>query len=50
MEYSKSFPGSLTLYDEEKEVQDIVVTSLLVIEDRIRGDFRLEGQENNKKS
>jgi hypothetical protein len=36
----KSFPASLTLRDEAKEVQDIVVISLLVVEDRIRGDFR----------
>ncbi|KAF7773508.1 hypothetical protein Agabi119p4_5675 [Agaricus bisporus var. burnettii] len=36
----KSFPASLTLNDEATEIQDIIVISLLVIEGRIRGDFR----------
>lgn len=36
----KSFPASLTLNDEATEIQDMIVISLLVIEGRIRGDFR----------
>ncbi|XP_006458994.1 hypothetical protein AGABI2DRAFT_191082 [Agaricus bisporus var. bisporus H97] len=36
----KSFPASLTLNDEATEIQDIIVISLLVVEGRIRGDFR----------
>ncbi|KAF7773179.1 hypothetical protein Agabi119p4_5346 [Agaricus bisporus var. burnettii] len=36
----KSFPASLTLNDEATEIQDLIVISLLVVEGRIRGDFR----------